>query len=285
MRIKFQYALLPTINWIVNLFFWCCMLFLLLVVIQIFCFCSFKIPSDSMVPTLIPGDNIVVSKMIPGARLFNLFAALRDEEVEIKRMPGIRPVKHNDVLVFNFPHTGSWDTIHMDIRKYYVKRCIGLPGDTLVIDHSMYRIKGSDVSLGNREAQIRLSRQKDELLEEGVFRSFPYDSVSNWNIKNFGPLYIPKKDDRIVLTPENILLYRKLIAWERQTPEPVRPGDVYQFTHNYYFMAGDLVENSQDSRYWGLLPEDFIVGKAFFIWKSKMPGGSFKWDRFFKIIH
>lgn len=82
--------------------------------------------------------------------------------------------------------------------------------------------------------------------------------VLNWNIKNFGPLYIPKKGDRVVLDRTNSLLYKKIIEWEKgcflefrndTLWENKKPLSTYTFLHHYYFMAGDKVINSQDSRY------------------------------------
>ena len=102
----------------------------------------------------------------------------------------------------------------------------------------------------------------------------------NWNIKDFGPLYIPKKGDEIVLNRTNAILYKKIIEWEKGYPLKLERDSlwenetflpVYTFTHNYFFMGGDKVENSQDSRYWGLLPDELIVGKAWVIWKSIDP--------------
>ena len=95
---------------------------------QVFLFASFHIPSDSMEPELVEGDFVAVWKPVLGARLFNLNATLRLEQVEIHRVSGFRNIKRNDILVFNFPHPNNWDKIEMHILKYYVKRCIGLPG-------------------------------------------------------------------------------------------------------------------------------------------------------------
>lgn len=99
---------------------------------QIFLFSSFKIPSDSMEPELETGDNILVCKPIVGARLFNVFASMRGEQTDIYRVPGIRRIKRNDVLVFNFPHPDNWDNIEMHILKYYVKRWGLLPEEYIV---------------------------------------------------------------------------------------------------------------------------------------------------------
>ena len=86
-----------------------------------------------------------------------------------------------------------------------------------------------------------------------------------------------------------------MIEWEQQKTLEYRDSAVYmnnqpipyyQFQHNYYFMAGDKCENSQDSRYWGLLPEEYIVGKAWIVLKSTDPyTDTFRWERFLKVIH
>jgi len=92
----------------------------------------YSIPSDSMYPTIEPGDFIVVNKMYMGARFYKNFDFLDGAHPETVRVPGFSSLKRNDVIVFNFPtHTnGRWD---MDLGTFYVKRCIALPGDTLSI--------------------------------------------------------------------------------------------------------------------------------------------------------
>lgn len=239
-------------------------------------------------------DFVAVWKPTLGARLFDLNATLRLEQTEIHRTPGFRKAKRGDVLVFNFPHPNGWDKIEMHILKYYIKRCIGLPGDTLSIRNGRFRINGTNEPLGNMDSQERIGRTLPGEFPDGVYKAFPFDSVISWNIRNFGPLYVPKAGDKVEMNRENYLLYRKLIAWEQKAEinyndstvflngEPIRE---YRFLKNYYFMAGDKGLNSQDSRYWGLLPEEYIVGKAAFVWKSVDPyTGQFRWDRFMKKI-
>ena len=134
------------INKAINIVFWLCMIATLWFVLQVFVFASFKIPSDSMEPELTTGDNILVWKPTIGPRIFNLFASMRNEQTEIYRIPGFKKIKRNDILVFNFPHPNSWDKIEMHILKYYIKRCVGIPGDTLSIRNGFFHVEGVQTS-------------------------------------------------------------------------------------------------------------------------------------------
>src|SRR5690554_2005852 len=83
------------------------------ILLRIFVFGSYKIPTDSMEPTIIPGDYVLVNKLAYGARLFDLFEAVEGKKVNIKRVPGYSQIKNNDVLVFHIPHPNTWDKIEM----------------------------------------------------------------------------------------------------------------------------------------------------------------------------
>ena len=167
-----------------------------------------------MEPGLITGDNILVWKPTVGPRIFNLFASMRNEQTEIYRIPGFKRIKRNDILVFNFPHPNSWDKIEMHILKYYIKRCVGIPGDTLSIRNGFFHVEGVQTPLGNMDSQKGIAAT--EKFQDGIFRSFPFDSIIGWNIKDFGPLYIPAKGDSVTLDHTNFRLYKKLIEWEQQ---------------------------------------------------------------------
>lgn len=283
------------VNCLLNGCFWLSIVCLLLFLLQVCCFTSFKIPSNSMEPTLTSGDRIVVNKLVKGARLFDVFAALKNEDISIFRLPGLGEVERNDVLVFNFPYQkGRWDSIRLDVMEYYVKRCIALPGDTLLINDGFYKIKGIDVELGNRMAQKRIFEWKKGMQSYMVMRSFPNSPFVKWTIKNFGPLAIPSRGQTIRMDTCNGVLYRQLIAWEQKKKIKIKEGKVflgdsvineYQFKENYYFVSGDNMENSRDSRYWGMLPEPYIVGVATMIWNSKdLQTNEVRWDRVFKTI-
>lgn len=286
------------IDKIINLFLIVCVLTLLWLLLQVTCIATFKIPSDSMEPALLAGDNILVNKCVMGGRLFNIGDALEDEEVNISRLPGWGKVKRNDVVVFNFPYLEQrWDSIAFRVMKYYVKRCVALPGDTFEIEKGHYKVRGCTSALGNVEAQDRLM----QIIERGregdygiVMNGYPYNDIVNWNIVSFGPLYLPAKGDVIEMSSKHVALYRNAIEWEQKKKLFLRGDTIllndsvirtYRFKENYYFVAGDKVMNSQDSRYWGLLPEPFIVGKAVRIWKSvDRETDKIRWNRIFKKI-
>jgi signal peptidase I len=247
-----------------------------------------------MGPGLIDGDYVMVWKPTLGARLFNIFDAIEGKKVGIYRLPGCRKVRRNDVLVFHFPYPHRGDSIGMHMLKYYVKRCVAFPGDTFRIDDGIYRVSGVTDTLGIYQRQVEMSGIDDSVFPPDIFCCFPYDSVYGWNLKRFGPLYVPRRGDKVVMNAQNATLYARLIAYE--TGKQIETEDSlvyidgerlysYAFVKDYYFMAGDWVFDSRDSRYWGLLPDDLIVGRTAFVWKSVDPRtGRFRWERLLKVI-
>ena len=280
------------INGLLTVIFYLCVLVYLL--LQMIAFASFRIPTDSMYPTLCPGDNILVNKGIMGARIFNIWDMAEEKEVEIHRLPGLGKVKRNDVLVFHYPYPHSNDSLSMHLLKYYVKRCIALPGDTMGIRKGHYYIKGINEPIGNIEAQKRIERLQKEDTRGIAMNTYPWDKYINWTIQDFGPLHVPARGQTVVMDSTAVKLYRKLIEREQKKPLVRKVNNMYLgdslikeycFQENYYFMGGDYMENSEDSRYWGLLPEPYIVGVATRIWKSiDKSTGKIRWDRVMKKI-
>ena len=118
---------------------------------------------------------------------------------------------------------------------------------------------------------------------------FPFTVSSNWSRDFFGPLWIPQKGVTVKLTEENIPLYERIIsAYEKGDVDAALEKGEYTFKQNYYFMMGDNRHNSLDSRYWGFVPEDHIVGRPVVVWLSTDGGRRFphniRWNRFLKFV-
>ena len=283
-----------TIEVLIYSFFIIVLVIIFFLLQQIMTFTSFSIPTDSMQPTLQPGDNILVNKSIMGARIFNIWEAAEEKEVEIHRLPGLGKVKRNDVLVFHYPYPHKNDSLSMHLLKYYVKRCIALPGDTMGIRKGHYYIKGIDEPIGNIQAQKRIEKLQKENARGIVMDTYPWDKYIDWTIQDFGPLHVPARGQTVAMDSTAVKLYRNLIEWEQKEKLTFQGKEIflgdsliheYRFQENYYFMGGDYMENSKDSRYWGLLPEPYIVGVATRIWKSvDKSTGKIRWDRVTKKI-
>ena len=250
-----------------------------------------------MEPALLPGDVILVEKLSYGARLFHWREAVKGEEVEMNRLPGMDKVERGDVVVFHNPCPKEWMRLEMDMMKYYVKRCAALPGDTFYIENGIYKVKGYDKPIGDVERQKEFSQTIDREGYDGnhpLMRVYPDSRFTGWSPQAFGPFYIPQCGDSIPMNERNVLLYGNVIEWEQkkelvwQDEETLLDGEMitdYRFKGNYYFMVGDKVENSRDSRYWGLVPEDFIVGRVCRILRSvDKYTGETRWERFMKKV-
>ena len=295
------------------------------------------------------------------------------------RFPGTTTIKHNDVVVFNYP---DGDTVALkqqnqsyyglvrqlgrervwndkfnfgdivarpvDKRENYIKRCIGLPGDTIQIKDEVVFINGKQVEMPylsqfmymvktdgnpiNRRIlkqlditeEVQMTESGDQVLTltqesadklkqlpnvkavekiiqpKGFWQPyiFPFDSSYAWNVDNFGPLYIPKAGATVQLTLANLPLYERIInAYELNTLE-VKNGKIlingkestsYTFKLDYYWMMGDNRHNSADSRFWGFVPSDHIVGKAVFVWLSldnnkSLFDGKIRWNKLFRTV-
>ena len=233
-------------------------------------FCDqFVVPSDSMLPTLAPGDRILVNKLIVGARIYKKFDFSEGAALHSFRLPGFRKVRVNDIVVFNVPQGYDRDKIEFRINYVYAKRCIGTPGDSVSIRNGRFRNNHWSGPIGDTVQQQVLARMPDSLFSPYVLRSMPFDdSLFGWTIKNMGPLHVPRAGDSIPLDLRHFKLYRQVIEYETGKKLSFENGARldgipvcgYTFRKNYYFFCGDNAPNSKDSRYWGFAPEEFIIG-------------------------
>lgn len=236
----------------------------------------------------------------------------------------------------------------VDRRENYVKRCVGLPGQTLQIKNRVIYLDGK----ANKEPdnvqyryfvhtkgmlpddlchELGMSREdlagyytdesvynmpltakaKDALLarkdivtaientpDDDAGGLYPLNKLTGWTVDNYGPIWIPKKGETIELSLDNLPLYERPIhAYEGNALE-VKDGKIfingeetthYTFKMDYYWMMGDNRHNSADSRFWGFVPEDHVVGKPIFIWLSLDQDrgwfdGKIRWSRLFKFV-
>ena len=233
-------------------------------------FCDqFVVPSESMLPTLAPGDRILVNKLIVGARIYKKFDFSEGAALHSFRLPGFRKVRINDIVVFNVPQGYDRDKIEFRINYVYAKRCIGTPGDSVSIRNGRFRNNHWSGPIGDTVQQQVLARMPDSLFSPYVLRSMPFDdSLFGWTIKNMGPLHVPRAGDSIPLDLRHFKLYRQVIEYETGKKLSFENGARldgipvcgYTFRKNYYFFCGDNAPNSKDSRYWGFAPEEFIIG-------------------------
>jgi len=218
---------------------------------------TFIVNSSSMKPTIMPGDKIVVNKLLFGARIYTDFKFKDGSDLRSFRIYGIRDIERNDIIVFNYPFDKECVKIQFRINYVYTKRVIGLPGDIVSISGGYYRVAGTNEELGNIRLQKLLSASQSKYLQRKQFL-FPNHPDFQWTIINFGPYYIPRKGDTIELTKDNTILYKTLIEYETGKETIILKS--YTFKYNYLFVAGDNIFSSKDSRYFGVIPEDYIIG-------------------------
>jgi len=359
-------------------------------IIRTFMIEAYTIPTPSMEKSLLVGDYLFVSKVAYGPKIPNTPIAfpfahhtlpltkytksyLEWIKLDYYRFPGLRTIKNNDVVVFNYPdgdtvalerqnesyyalirNMGREQVWHnytvvarpVDKRENYIKRCVGIPGDTLHIVNGKIFINGTllpdpdgvqhnfqvttdgtpltprlfeRLNITNwgmpasgvyyiemNESAARQIESMPNVVSVEQFNRparrfepyiFPHNPAFPWNEDNFGPLFIPKKGAAVELNTQNIHLYERIIDVYEGKDLEVKDGQIfidgspaskYTFELDYYWMVGDNRHNSADSRFWGFVPEDHIVGRAMFVWLSLDKDKSFlskiRFNKTFRVI-
>ncbi len=250
---------------------------------------SFTVPTPSMVGTVLPGDFMFVNKFIYGPTTPQIIPFL-NIPLPFYKFPGVKEPEKGDVIVFIYP--GNPNQVKSDQFTYYLKRCIATAGDTLeVIDKKVYI---------NKELQGLPEHVQFDYGAPDRRTSFP--ATKNFTRDNWGPLRIPAEGDVIELSRKNIMDWNIFI--QREGHEVLVRGkeilidgvvtDSYTVERNYCFGMGDNRDNSYDSRAWGFIPYDNVVGTPMIVywsWNKEIKFsqigeklGSIRFDRFLKII-
>lgn len=220
----------------------------------------FIIPSESMSPTLEPGDKVWVNKLLYGARIYKSFDFEDHAPLKCFRMPGLRKIRSGDVICFNYPlGYDKWTKIEFKINYVYCKRVVGTPGDTIGIKDGVTWNSNYNGIIGVQDNQLAIQNTPDSILWRTKFMATMPFTRPMWTMKNFGPLYVPEKGVTIELDSVGRAIYGPVIEYESGS----WPDDEvcsHTFRHDYYFAFGDNSLDSNDSRYWGFIPEEFIIG-------------------------
>jgi signal peptidase I, bacterial type len=265
--------------------------------IKVFLFEAYRIPTGSMENTLLVGDFLLVTKFTYGATTpRNIpFTNIR---IPYFKLPGFKDPERGDVIVFDFP--GNRDELESEEVINYIKRCVGLPGDTIYITQKTLHVNGK-IFPNPPYANIIGNPLPENMPNPRIF-----PKNSKWNEDNYGPIRVPKAGDKIIITPENFTSWEYFVMKEGNkieltsdnrvtvNGEPL-PNNEYTVQRDYLFMMGDNRGNSLDSRFWGFMPVENVVGEALAIYWSWDPAipfydifrliGSVRWDRVGKLIN
>lgn len=263
-----------------------------------------RIPTGSMEDTILVGDFVLVNKFIYGASSPK-YIPFTEIEIPFFRLPAFKDPQRKDIVVFEYP--GDRDQLFATERGVnYVKRCIGVPGDTIVIKDKVVYVNGEQFWIPPFIKYYR-GRYGNYLkpVPKGVTEPRIFPKGMAWNEDNYGPIVVPQKGSTIPLNKYNVEQWRTIIDREygervvdiRNDVVTIKgvPVSSYTFKKDYYFMMGDNRDDSLDSRFWGLVPRDMVVGEAFIIlfsWDREIPFsqlfkliGSVRTDRILLLLH
>ncbi len=276
----------------------------------------FRIPTGSMEDSLLIGDFLLANKFVYGIRSpdwIGIPSTKLGFKVPFARTKGFRDPKHGDVVIFKFPR---------DDRENYIKRCIALSGDTVEFRAQQLYVNGRRIPEPPGSKHIRTMYMED-------FREPDIFPPGSGNRDFYGPVRVPAPGDTFHFTSSNkgkwferfqLMIYaghRLKLSYKGQSVDLTLDNEykwqpaiqtypvasfqvdghsldtyVYTVANKHYFMVGDNRDNSLDSRYWGFLPERYIVGEALIIywsWDNDVPlyrlFHKIRWNRILKLIH
>jgi signal peptidase I len=243
---------------------------LIAIIIKSFAIDAFRIPSSSMENTLVPGDyvlankfgyNISTPKEIPFVNLpipYKTFFETGKPEI-------------NDVVIFQFPE--GFENDQLKNGSKYIKRIVAGPHDTLKITEGNVYVNGKSILLPS-------TFKAPKLLDEESINKIEtiYPPGAKWNRISYGPIIVPAKGDTIKITPENFERWQSIIVMDHGERTLLSEGTLvtldgraifeYVLKQDHYFVLGDNFDESMDSRNFGFITDNMIVGKAMFVYWS-----------------
>lgn len=239
--------------------------------INSFVMASFEVPTGSMENTVQVGDFLFVNKFIYGGST-PYRIPLTSIRIPHLRVPGLRNIERGDIIVFDWP--GNRDQVEKPEQRYFLKRCMALPGDTVRIDQRIVCVNGKKQAEPPQGKYLRTEPMPARYPNPDIF-----PRASAFNEDNYGPLVVPRKGMTISLDAENFAAWEVFIRREghRASLTGSRilidglPAKQYRVQRDYVFAMGDNRDNSLDSRFWGFVPVEDVIGTPMIVYWSWNP--------------
>ena len=244
---------------------------LAVLVINSFVLASFEVPTGSMEDTVAIGDRVFVNKFLYGGTT-PYTIPLTSIRIPHLRAPGFREFARGDVIVFDWP--GPRDQVEKPMQMWYLKRCIGLPGDTIEIRNRIVHVNGNVYTDPPLVKHVR-----GQVHSPGVANPYIFPRGAGFNEDNYGPVVVPARGTRLSLTPDSFAAWEVFIQREGHDARlqdgririDGRETTAYDVQRDYIFAMGDNRDNSLDSRFWGFVPREDVIGKPMIVYWSWNP--------------
>jgi signal peptidase I len=240
-------------------------------IINSFVLASFEVPTGSMEDTIKKGDRLFVNKFIYGGRT-PYTIPLTSIRIPHVRVPGFRSVRQGDVIVFDWP--GNRDEVAKPDQMWYLKRCIALPGDTVRIDQRDVYVNGKRMQTPEHGKYLHPAPIAADSWNPNIF-----PRGAGFNEDNYGPIVVPKKGMSLILNSQTFPSWEVFIQREGHTAELIgskvlvdgRETSNYVAARDYIFAMGDNRDDSLDSRFWGFVPMEDVIGTPILVYWSWNP--------------